>query len=74
MISTETNNFYHNLCDILHELNKYHRNKEDLKLFYLNKRLNKSLETYYHDIVQTFEYLDYRDNDNLIRKYKGVMK
>lgn len=74
MTSTETSNFHNNLNEILCELNEHHRDKSTLKLFYLNERLNKSLSTYYHEITKTFEYLSYRNDDNLIKKYERIMK
>ena len=74
MTSTETSNFINNLNEILCELNLHHRDKSTLKLLYLNERLNKSLSTYYHEITKTFEYLSYRNDDNLIKKYERIMK
>lgn len=74
MILTGASNFHNNLNEILDDLSNHHRNKDDLKLSYLNERLNKSLSTYYKEITKTFEYLAYRDDDKLMRKYERIMK
>lgn len=74
MISTETSKFKIALNDILEDLSHHHRNKEELARIYIQSRLNKSLNTYYQSLIKTFEYLDYRNEDNLLRKYKGIIK
>lgn len=74
MTSIETSNFSHNINEILNELSHHHRNKSELVVLYLQNRLNKSLSTYYQELIKTYEYLYYRDNDNLIKKYERTMK
>lgn len=74
MISAEANSFSSILNEILDDLSHHHRSRSELKLLYLNERLSKSLITYYRELIKTFEYLSYREEDNLMREYKRVMK
>ena len=53
---------------MLKDLNQYKRSKEDLTLFYVNERLNKSLESYIEDITKSEKYLNNRKELNLLRK------
>lgn len=53
---------------MLKDLNQYKRAKDDLILFYVNERLNKSLESYTEDITKSENYLNNRKELNLLRK------
>jgi hypothetical protein len=56
-------------------MKKYHRNKEDLEKYYIYKRLNESLKSYYSDLEYSLKYLDNRQPENILRKmgdYNGV--
>lgn len=56
------------LYNIIDELSKYERNKEELLTLYINERLNKSLQTYYKEITNSFNYLKYKDGKNVLNK------
>ena len=48
---------YNILKEILEDLSKYKRNKEELKLYYTEQRLNKSLSAYYESLVQSLKVM-----------------
>jgi len=50
------------LYSILEDLNKHHRKKSDLLSYYINKRLDKSLETYYKELSYSVNYLKSKNN------------
>lgn len=53
----------------LEDLSKHkNTNKEDLFLQYVNERLNKSFESYQEELQQSIEYLQRRNELNVIRK------
>ena len=54
--------------EMLAELSRYKRNRDDLTLFYVNERLNKSLDSYTQDLSATENYLNNRKELNLLRK------
>lgn len=49
------------LYEIIEELNKYKRDKNQLEIYYVQKRLDKTLERYYESLTKTFNVL-YNDN------------
>lgn len=49
--------FKENLFQILKELNKYKRDKEYLELYYVQNRLDKTLERYYQQLIKTVDTL-----------------
>lgn len=49
------------LSNILFELDKYKRDKNDLIKYYISQRLTKSLHSYYSDITKSFDYIKYKD-------------
>ena len=65
--------FSSNINTIIKDLSFYHRNRNDLINMYVQERLNKSLQEYYHSILKTFDYLNSRNDVNLLKKYKGVV-
>lgn len=56
------------LYNIIKELSFYKRNKNDLLAQYINERLNKSLQTYYKELIDSFDYLKYKDSSNILKK------
>ena len=62
------------LYDIKNELNIFKRNKKDLIIYYINKRLNKSLETYYKTLVNSVKYAEKQNELKLLRNLKGIKK
>ena len=73
MSSKVENNFESNLLNILDELSNYHRNKSELIEIYVAKRLEKSFKTYYATIERSLLYLQYREENNLLNKYKRTL-
>ena len=57
-----------NTLNILKDLNKYKRDKEYLKSFYIEERLNKSLETYYKELIRQSEHLRSKNELRVIRR------
>lgn len=57
---------------MLKDLGLYHRNKNDLKILYINERLNKSLETYYKELSSSLDYLSNRNQENLAKKVRNM--
>ena len=53
---------------MLNDLQAYKRGKDDLMLFYINERLNKSLQSYTEDLCTSETYLNNRKELNLLRK------
>lgn len=49
--------FKENLFQILKELNKYKRDKEYLELYYVQNRLDKTLERYYQQLIKSVDTL-----------------
>lgn len=56
------------LNNILADLSNHKRNKDDLLIFYINKRLDKSLYTYYDSLVSSVNYLKYRNCKKIMDK------
>lgn len=59
------------LDKMLLELNEHKRNKADLELYYVQLRLNTSLENYQEDLA---EYVKYLKNRNLLKITKKLIK
>ena len=55
------------LYEIINELNNYKRDKNKLELYYVQKRLDKTLERYYESLTKTFDVL-YNINEKDILK------
>lgn len=49
--------FKENLFQILNDLKKYKRDKEYLELYYVQNRLDKTLERYYQQLIKTVDTL-----------------
>ena len=59
------------LDKMLLELNEHKGNKADLELYYVQLRLNTSLENYQEDLA---EYVKYLKNRNLLKITKKLIK
>lgn len=59
---------YKELLKLKQEIKKYNRNKEDLEKYYIYKRLNESLKSYYDDLEYSIKYLDNRQPENILKK------
>ncbi len=60
--------FKQELLSIRSDLNKYHRDKSKLLEYYINTRLNKTIDAYYSDIMDSYNYLNNRDEFNMIKR------
>ncbi len=56
-----------NLLKLRKELSFYHRDKKTLEKYYINTRLNKSLDSYYSDLKTSLSYLNNRKSENIIK-------
>ena len=57
-----------NINDLLQELSKYHRTRADALYDAIATRLDKSLHSYTSDLDDSFNYLQRRKPDKLMRK------
>lgn len=62
------NRFKHNLNKILAELSTYKKDNAKLIEYYINKRLNESLSTYYDTLNKSIEYFATKDNLKVLKK------
>lgn len=60
--------FKQELLSIRNDLNKHHRDKSKLLEYYINTRLNKTIDAYYSDIMDSYNYLNNRDEFNMIKR------
>lgn len=56
------------LQQILKDLNKHKRNRNDLTIYYINNRLNKSLITYSKELEDSSHALENNDNVFLLKR------
>ena len=56
-----------NLLKLRKELSFDHRDKKTLEKYYINTRLNKSLDSYYSDLKTSLSYLNNRKSENIIK-------
>ena len=61
------------LFEIEKDLSKYHSDKKDLIQKYTQERLEISVQRYYKDIEKSFDYLQNRSEENLLRNYKRIL-
>ena len=50
------------------DMKKYHRDRGKLDKYYIYKRLNESLESYYDDLEYSLKYLRNRQPENILKK------
>ena len=60
--------FEQELLSIRNDLNKHHRDKSKLLEYYINTRLSKTIDAYYSDIMDSYNYLNNRDEFNMIKR------
>lgn len=60
--------FEQELLLIRNDLNKHHRDKSKLLEYYINTRLNKTIDAYYSDIMDNYNYLNNRNEFNMIKR------
>ena len=60
--------FEQELLLIRNDLNKHHRDKSKLLEYYINTRLNKTIDAYYSDLMDSYNYLNNRDEFNMIKR------
>lgn len=62
------NNFKHNLNKILEELSDYKKDNAKLIEYYINKRLNDSLVTYYDTLQKSVDFFASKDELKVLKK------
>lgn len=60
---------YKQLINLQNEMKKYHRDKSKLDEYYIHKRLNESLNSYYKDLEYSLKYLNNRQPENVLKKW-----
>lgn len=55
------------LYNIIEDLNKHKRNKDDLLIEYVSERLNKSLHVYYGQLMNSFNFLKYKNSQTVMK-------
>lgn len=60
--------FKDNLIDIKQDLKQHNRSKTKLLEHYILTRLNKNIAAYYEDILDSYDYLNNRNELNLLKK------
>lgn len=58
-----------NLIEMKRDLNNHNRDRKQLIIFYVSKRLSESLDSYYYDLRDSVKYLNHRKPDNVLRKF-----
>ena len=59
--------FVDTLNGMLAQMRYHHRDREEVMRESVEMRLNKSLQTYFHDLTQTADYLSRRDEERVLR-------
>ena len=59
---------YNNLIRIKKDLYEHKRDPKSLTYYYINKRLNASLSSYYKQLTTSVSYLDNRKPENVIKE------
>ena len=60
--------FKDNLITIKKDLKQHNRSRTKLLEYYISTRLNKNIAAYYEDILDSYDYLDNRNELNLLKK------
>lgn len=58
---------YNRLLLLKKELSNYHRGRTYLEKYYISKRLNESLNSYYKELEDSLRYLDNRQPENILK-------
>lgn len=56
------------LRGMIEDLNQHHRSKPELLTYHVNKRLTKSLQNYYHDLMEAYNNLVRKDAAKILNK------
>lgn len=57
-----------NLQNVLHDLSKHKRDRNTLLMTYVEERLNKSLQSYYEELTDSFDFLKYKNSQTVLDK------
>ena len=71
-LSTESN-LEKTIHSMLKELGNYHNDRDEIMKDCIQKRLTRALKEYYNDISNTYLYLEYRNEQSLLSKYKRTL-
>lgn len=71
-LSVESN-LERTLHSMLNELQNYRNDRNTIMKDCVQKRLTKALKEYYNDISNTYLYLEYRNEQSLLSKYKRTL-
>ena len=74
MSSSPESNLRNILTGMLNELGGYRGDRNEIMKDCIQKRLTKALKEYYNDINNTYLYLEYRNEQSLISKYKRTLQ
>jgi len=58
------------LIKLLNELSNYHRSKNELVVFYVKERLDKSFNSYYNQITNSYNYVSKNNELQILKKMK----
>lgn len=73
MSSSTESNLRDTLTGMLNELDGYRKDRGEIMKDCIQKRLTKALKEYYNDINNTYLYLEYRNAQSLLSKYKRTL-
>lgn len=59
------------LQSIKDELKDYHKNKSDLVLYYISERLNQSFNTYVGELKDSLNFIETKNDLEVLRNLKG---
>lgn len=62
------------LFDMINDLSKHNRDKNELQLMYVEERLNKSLQSYYESLNESLSFLYHRNEKNVLKKMNRSRK
>lgn len=54
--------------NMLRDIKKHERDKDNLLAYYVQKRLNLSLDSYYSDLVNDYDMLTHRDSLRVLKE------
>ena len=74
MSSSTESNPQNKLTGMLKELSGYKRDRNEIMKECIQERLTKALKEYYNDINNTYLYLEYRNEQSLISKYRRTLQ
>lgn len=60
------------LLQVKEELSYFNMSKEELFVLYINERLDKSFKTYLDELESSFNYLETKDDLDILKNLKRV--